>query len=552
MRTTQQQTIRTDVLIVGSGIAGLRAAIEAAQSKASVLVVSGSRTGQACNSVISGGGFACTYDAAGETNGDSPEKHFEDTITSGQALSDPALVRLMVEGIRDQKEFLQSIGLMLADPAWHTWITTLTGTGHTYPRMNYIADLSGVRLMKTLEECARKSGAEFLEGVLITRLIVEDGRAVGALGLDRQGTIVVFSAGSIILATGGLGSLYQRNDNAKDTAGYGYSLAYEAGACLQDMEFTQFDPLGLGQGRTALFFESLLIHPNIKLLNKNGEDVLRRFVRQDDIQLTRDVLTALMVNEIRDGLGVEDKLVLDVSELPSRDMEDLAPQLPRSVSRGSRRFLVSPTCHFHMGGVKVNPKCETTVKGLYGAGEVCAGVHGANRLPGNAISEALVFGRIAGWEAAIAAARSFNVPRMSHDLVESEIAGMMEQLNRIPDEGIPTAWRELQTVMWRHGGPGKEEQHLEDGLNRIGEIKDRYAPARVVEGGGSRDAFRLWCGLLLAEMMLRAGKSRRESRGTHYRLDIPWRDDRNWLCNISIREDNGQMSLRKEEVFNPD
>ncbi len=547
MYIEQPKVINTDILIIGSGIAGLRAAIEAAKSRAKVLVVTGNRAGQACNTLISGGGFAC----AGITTGDTPENHLQDTIISGQGINDPVLARLMTEGIKEQKEFLQAAGLPLAEPARQTWIATLTGTGHTLARMNYAYDLTGLALTRTLVKCARESGVTFLESALITQLLTEDGQVTGALGLDKAGDTFVIVAGSVILAAGGLGSLFERNDNAKDTAGYGYYLAYRAGACLQDMEFTQFEPLGLGQGRPALFFESLLVNPKIKLLDKDGQDVILKNRIHGGPQLTRDVLSTIIVNEIHRGGGVRGRLILDISGLSGKEREGLAAQIPRSAQKNTRYFPVYPTCHFHLGGIKIDAGCGTAVKGLFAAGEVCAGVHGANRLPGNALSEGLVFGYIAGKEAAIAASGLKKKPVIQQDSLDAACSQMDEEWKSLPGEGPGTAWRALQAVMWQCGGPGKEAGLMEEGLKRINDLKNNYKKTSTAKSV-RRDAFRLRCGLLLAEIMLRAGKMRRESRGAHYRYDQPRRDDKNWRCNITAREDNGRMSFSRDDTGNID
>jgi aspartate oxidase len=265
----------------------------------------------------------------------------------------------------------------------------------------------GVGFTLPLRAYAASLGVNFAEDVLITRLLVEDGVVVGAVGLGGDGQPYAFPARSTILACGGLGHIFLNTNNAAGITGDGYALAYDVGASLADMEFVQFYPTALGKrGGRTLLYEALVFRAGAVIKNSLGEDITERYGLKDPATMTRDRVSRAVMQEIVEGRGV----ALDLSPIPPEHLESLRFLLPARTPPQKRQFPVSPTTHHAMGGVRIDTEAHTEVEGLFAAGEVCAGMHGANRLAGNAITEIWVMGAIAGRVAAERAKRMAATP----------------------------------------------------------------------------------------------------------------------------------------------
>lgn len=541
--------VTTGVLIIGGGGAGLRAAIEARSHGVDVLVVSRPRVGYGSNTTISGGGFVATLrlSESDQDLSDSCDHHLLDTVAGGCFLNDQALVEIMVRGAEQQVEDLHRFGVRYTNKQTSPWITLCKEPGHSRFRTVYGQNSFGTDFTLPLRQHALKQGTEFLEGILITNLLQKGENVVGAMGINAQGQVFVFAASAVILAIGGLGKIYLRNDNAAGTTGDGYAITYESGALLQDMEFVQFYPVSLGEGTPTPPYECFLLETGGKLLNRSGEDIVTKYHLADSMLLTRDRLSRAIALEVASGLGFEDKVVLDLVGVKESKMELLRPILPKSALRGERRFLVAPTVHFHMGGVKINERAETSISGLYAAGEVCAGVHGANRLGGNALTEVWVFGTIAGREAAkrVKETKAVSLPT---DVIADNIRELQELAFRQDGEKPELLYQSLKETMWQKVGIIRDAEGLKQALEEINRLKERYCRVFVPDGRGLQLAVRLSNMLTVAEIICRAALFRRESRGAHYRQDFPETNNNDWLCNVLVAKKDDRMALSTEPV----
>lgn len=545
MKAGATENLTTDVLIIGGGGAGLRAAIEAKSRGCRVLLVSRPRAGYGSNTTISGGGFAAVLSPAID-RADSVEEHFRDTVEGGHFLNRQSLVAITVEGAAQQAEDLRRFGVRYTDADASPWLALAAEPGHRHNRTIYGENAFGTDFTFPMREYAMGMGVEVLEGILVTGLIKDGDTASGAAGIDGRGKIYIIGAGAVILASGGPGAIYARNDNAAGATGDGYALAYNAGAVLQDMEFVQWYPAGLGGGKPALFYECLLCGNGGRLLNRRNEDIVEKHALTEPAWLTRDRLSLAIGLELDAGLGFGDKVCLDLTAVRGRTREILQPVLPKGAVRGENRFMVAPTVHFHMGGVRINERAETAVPGLYAAGEVCAGVHGANRLGGNALTEVWVFGTIAGREAA-ARAGERGIRPLPEDAVTAH-TGVLAERSRPGKEEPAELFRSLQKIMQQKAGLVRDAAGLEQAEREIGDLRKRSRQANVSDGKSLHTALRLDSALTVAEMICRSGRLRTESRGSHYRREYPEKNDAAWLQNVLVSAGEGGMSFSQQPV----
>ena len=545
MRLQSPETIETDVLIIGGGGAGLRAAIKVRRLGLKALVVSRSRVGYGSNTTIPGGAFAAAPAHSGGE--DSWERHAEDTLAAGGFIGDRKLVRIMARNAERQVADLAQFGVRYTNAAESPWINWSVDPGHSRMRMFYGKNSFGTDFTLPLRDYATSQGARFAEGILITRLLKSGDSVTGALGIDGDGRPIVLSAGAVVLVTGGAGQTYLITDNAAGATGDGYILGYEAGATLRDMEFVQFYPTGLGEGTPAAYYESILLESGGRVVNRLGEDIVAKHDLASPDRLTRDRLSLAIAKEIAAGLGKDGRVVLDLTGIAETTKEVLAPVLPKPTTRGQWRLPVTPTVHFNMGGFCINERAETTVPGLFAAGEVCGGVQGANRLSGNALTECWVFGTIAGREAA---GRVRENGRRSPD--RDEITAGLAQLEGIASrqggESLSGLRQSLKETMWQHAGLIRDEAGLKQGLDDVAALTERCLAVVIGDGKELQRTVKLENMLAVSEIICRIALERQESRGAHYRSDYPATDDDNWRVNLLLRKENGHPVRWMAEV----
>jgi succinate dehydrogenase/fumarate reductase flavoprotein subunit len=367
------------------------------------------------------------------------------------------------------------------------------------------------------------------------------------LGIDQQGHSLVATATATVLATGGGGKVYLRTNNATGSTGDGYALAYRAGAVLRDMEFVQFYPTGWGDQPAKMFFYEGLLPIGAIIRNALGEDVLLKHGLTDYAKVTRDVLVRAIMAEIAAGRGIDGSLVFDLTAVPEERTSALRRAREMSQAGNLSRLPVAPTVHFFMGGVRVGAGTETGIDGLYAAGEVCGGLHGANRLGGNAISETLVFGMIAGERAAAEAAKA-----LAPTVPETEVNIGLDRLQSLASgscqENLGELELSLRRTMWLGVGAVRDASGLEASLSEIAGLQERLAAASLDAPGELFDAVKLENMLAVSEMICRAALLRTESRGAHYRSDFPEEDDSRWRKTIEIRHGHDGMQLAAAPV----
>ncbi len=515
-----------DVLIVGGGGAGLRAAIEARQRGADVMVVSKTNAGYGNNTFISKSNIAASGWGAKE---DNHEVHMEDTLKGGCFLNDRGLLSIMTREAGRQISFLRKCGVSLAEQDGKPRVRHVPG--HTYPRHVSGINWTGSDLAIPLKQHAERSGVRFTNRVFVTRIFTSENIVTGAAGISRDGKIHLFKAACVVLATGGYSNIFLHTNNAAGITGDGQALAYELGLPLMDMEFVQFYPTATGKsGSRILLYESFLFHGGATLKNSLGENILEKHGLNDSKLATRDRMAQAIMQEIIEGLDVNGSVIMDLSSMPEDRADQFHSLLPGSFAKGIRSFPVSPTTHFCMGGVVIETNAETKVSGLFAAGEVCAGVHGANRLSGNALAEIFTIGYVAGKNAAHKALGTKST-NMAQDQIEDEkqrIRGLVSPSGM----DISLLRKRLRTLIWRNAGIVRNSEMLERALAEIGEIIDLSKESRVSNPKELIRLLELTNMLTVAEIVCRSALLRTESRGSHFRSDFPREDNENWLANL--------------------
>jgi len=541
------EPVQSDVLVVGGGLAGVRAALAARRAGASVCLVLKGKLGSSGNSPLAGGGFAAALRIAAPQ--DSPDVHFADTMAGGGNVNNAALVRVMVENAPAAVLELDAMGVKFARSG--NQIAQVQAPAQTYPRGVRTAGGGSVQMMQVMADATRAAGVQIIEGVTVADVMLRGGAAVGALGYSpERDALIAFQAKAVILACGGAGQVYPLTSNGKDLTGDGYAMAYRAGCRLADMEFVQFTPTALAwppEMRGMSAGGSLLGQKGAKLLNRLGERFMTKYDPERMERTTRAIASRAIFTEIVEGRGTEHGAVyLDVTEVDKVDLENISgPQIRQLRQYGIDMFRqpieLAPAVHHCMGGVVIDTRCRTDVPGLYAAGETEAGIHGANRLNSNALSEAAVFGKIAGQEAAAYAASASATP-LDQASLEKARAEMEARIR--PGAAPHVLIEKLRTLMLAGAGLERRAESLEAAL---ADLKKLRAEADGVGAASPADLPRvieLRNMLEVGEIIQRAALKRTESRGAHFRADFPNQNDAEWLANIHISKTDAGPALQ--------
>ncbi|MBI4167565.1 MAG: FAD-binding protein [Candidatus Aenigmarchaeota archaeon] len=551
---------KTDVLVVGTGGAGMRAAIESADEEASVMLVGKTLLGKA-HTVMAEGGINA---ALGNVDPkDNWQTHFSDTIKEGQFINNWRMVEIMAKEAPGILLELENYGALFDRTEKGKIIQRAFG-GHTYKRTCHIADRTGLEIMQVMmSEVRRRKTIQHLEEVIITKLLTDSKNKInGAVGISiRTGKLFTIQCKAIILATGGNARIYKRTTNAWETVGDGYALALDAGAELIDMEMVQFHPTGMVYPETAagiLVTESVRGEGGI-LLNSKGERFMKKYDAERMELSTRDVVSRAIFNEIEKGRGTKNGGVwLDISHEPRKFIERKLPKMIdkfrdfADVDITKEKMEVAPTAHYAMGGIRVDPEtCRSKIKGLFAAGEIAGGVHGANRLGGNSLIDILVFGKRSGKHAA-AYAKQSEFSQLVVTLVENEKIRLFAPFKKKTGIKAIRLKQKLQETMWNNVGIIRNAKTLDKSLKDIEQVKERVSDVSVT---GVEKYNHAWIQYIELAAMLPTCKSiamaalmRKESRGAHYRTDFPEKDDKRWKQNIIVKAKNGKLSLSKIPV----
>ncbi|MFL5557796.1 MAG: fumarate reductase/succinate dehydrogenase flavoprotein subunit [Gemmatimonadaceae bacterium] len=580
-----------DVLVIGAGGAGLRAAIEAAHVGASVGLVCKSLLGKA-HTVMAEGGMAAAL--ANVDDRDNWKVHFADTMRGGQYLNNWRMAELHAREAPDRVRELEAWGAVF-DRTDDGRILQRNFGGHKYPRLAHVGDRTGLEMIRTLQDYAIYQSIDVHMECTVVSLLKDGNRIAGALAYDRErGRFKLFAAKAVVLATGGIGRAFSVTSNSWEYTGDGHALAYEAGAALQDMEFVQFHPTGMvwppsvrgilvtegvrgeggilvnKEGRRFMFDD---IPENYRSQTADNEEEGWRYTQGDKNArrppelLTRDHVARAIVKEVREGRGSpHGGVFLDISwisaKLPNAE-QHIKKKLPSmyhqfkqlaDIDITKEPMEVGPTTHYVMGGVRVDGDTQmSTVPGLFAAGEVGAGLHGANRLGGNSLSDLLVFGMRAGKYAAEFAARQ-SATRVDVAQADAIVRDALEPFNRQSGtEGPYQVEHDLQAMMQDLVGIVRREEEIRRALDAL---KTLQARARKVSVTGNREynpgwhtALDLRNLLTVSEIVARAALERKESRGGHFRDDFPNRDPNYAKFNIVIRRGpDGEMQVTREQI----
>jgi succinate dehydrogenase / fumarate reductase, flavoprotein subunit len=552
------ETHEHDVLVIGAGGAGLRAAIEALAQGVSVGVVCKSLLGKA-HTVMAEGGIAAAM--ANVDPADDWRTHFRDTMRGGKLLNNWRMAQLHAQEAPARIHELEQWGALF-DRTEDGQILQRAFGGHTFRRLCHVGDRTGLEMIRTLQDRGVHMGFDVYMECTVVQLLKDGPRIAGAIAYWReQGRFVVFKAKSVVIATGGIGKAWPITSNSWEYTGDGMSFAYEAGADLLDMEFVQFHPTGMvwPPGVQGILVTEAVRGEGGILRNKLGERFMEKYDPKRMELSTRDVVARSIYTEVREGRGTEHGgAYLDISHKPAEYVKRKLPSMYHQfkeladvdITKGPME--VGPTCHYMMGGIRVDAEtAESTVPGLFAAGEAAAGLHGANRLGGNSLSDLLVFGRRAGLAAANLA-KQVSSPTLNSAQIEQAEKEALEPFQRKDGENPYAIHRDLQTTMQNLVGIFRNR---EDVLRALGELdKCRQRLARVsVEGSrmfnpGWHLSLELKSMLTISEAVARSALVREESRGAHSRIDFPNLDPAWGSKNNIVRREGAAMALRQEAL----
>ena len=590
----QYETHSHDVLVVGAGGAGLRAAIEAAAAGARVGLVCKSLLGKA-HTVMAEGGVAAAL--ANVDDRDNWRVHFADTMRGGQYMNNWRMAELHAKQAPDRVRELEAWGAVF-DRTSDGRILQRNFGGHKYPRLAHVGDRTGLEMIRTLQDHAIHLGIDVHMECTVIDLFKDGDRISGALAYDRErGRFRLFEAKAIVLATGGIGRAFHVTSNSWEYTGDGQSLAYRAGAALQDMEFVQFHPTGMvwppsvrgilvtegvrgeggilvnKEGRRFMFDD---IPDNYRSQTADNEEEGWRYVQGDKNArrppelLTRDHVARCIMREVREGRGSpHGGVFLDISWIKAKVAnapDHIRKKLPSmyhqfkqlaDIDITAEPMEVGPTTHYVMGGISVDGDTQmSTVPGLFAAGEAAAGLHGANRLGGNSLSDLLVFGKLAGEHAARYASEVSSV-RVAAEAAERSAQNALEPFGRDAagpsKEGPYQVQHALQEMMQELVGIVRREEEMQQALEGLSALRNRAArvsvPGNREYNPGWHTALDLQNLLTVAEAVTRSALERKESRGGHFREDFPEKDAAYAGFNTIVRRtDGGEMVVERKPI----
>jgi succinate dehydrogenase / fumarate reductase flavoprotein subunit len=560
--TREQYEVREhDVLIVGAGGAGLRASVAAAQHGLSVGIVTKSLLGKA-HTVMAEGGIAASVGNVDPD--DSWRQHFIDTLKSGKFLNNWRMAEIFAKEAPERVYELEQWGALF-NRTPEGKISQRPFGGHTYRRLCHVGDRTGLELIRTMQEKVLATDAKVYMETTITKLLKKQGRVVGALAYTREnGKFVHFKAKAVVMATGGWGRIFKVTSNSWEGTGDGVVLGYDAGAELVDMEMMQFHPTGMvwPPGVRGLLVTEGVRGEGGLLRNSEGKRYMENYDPEKMELSTRDVVARANYTEVQEGRGSEHGGVyLDITHLGYEGIMKKLPTMHEQflkladIDISKEPMEVFPTVHYTMGGIKIDPEtAASTVPGLFAAGEVAGGLHGANRLGGNSLSDLLVFGRRAGEGAAAYIEESTHPADIDESEVLTEIGRVLEPLEK--KEGGESPYliqQELQEAMMEHANLMRDEDSLKEGLGKVLALKDRLpqvsVPGSRLFNPGWHTAQDVRYLVQISEIIIRTALERKERRGAQWRLDFDGPDDELGKINFIVKKDEqGEVGIERREI----
>lgn len=539
--------IECGVLVIGGGLGGMRAAIEAHARGADVLLVSKSDRGDP-HSVLATGGINAALGTMDPQ--DDWKIHAVDTLREGKFLADYRAVEILCKNAPLHIREMVKWGVRFHRQP-NGRLTQRFFGAHLYRRTCFFGDRTGKELVRAVFKHAKQKKVRMMDGILVAKILKERGEVVGALGIDfKKRKFVLFQCKSIVLAGGGFSRVYNVSSSRMDeNLGEGVSIGYDAGADLIDMELVQFHPTGMVWPRKAL---GTLVTEAVRgegglLFNSKGDRFMKRYDPERMELGPRDEVAQSIWNEISEGRGTKHGGVyLDVTHLPKNRILKRLPKMYNQFKRfvnldiSEKRMEVAPTAHYSMGGLKTDLKGRTTVNGLFAVGEVTGGLHGGNRLGGNSLMETLVFGKITGRSAA-----EYSKKRKAVDVD----ANMEVKVCKI--KGVGRFFDDIQRAMWKDVGLVRSAKGLRRALKNIESIGRRVerneSPTSKIDDAVIR-SLEVKGMLVISEAIIKGALMRKESRAAHLRSDYPKQNDRDFKVNIHYRKDGKKMKIFKRRV----
>lgn len=546
-----------DVLVIGSGGAGCKCGIVASENDQDVIIVSKGLTFKSGCTTLAEGGYNAVLGYVDEE--DSLQLHIQDTLKGGGFLNDLSLIHKLVTESPKRLVELEAYG-SLFDRQEDGRLNQRAFGGQTYRRTCFKGDQTGHEMMVGLKEQVIREGIKTHSEVMITKLLFDKDhtKIVGAMGLSlKDSVIVIYHSKATVIASGGCGWLYPVTSNALQKTGDGVVMAYEAGADVMDMEMVQFHPTGMlspKSRRGVLITEAVRGEGGYLINNKNERFMINYDPRQE--LATRDVVARAIYTEIQEGRGTENGGVyLSVTHLPEEQVQTKLQTMVQQfkdigIDITKEPMVVAPTAHHFMGGIRINTDCETSVKNLYAAGEASSGVHGANRLGGNALADTQVFGNAAGL-------KSSNQAKQT-ELVDPDEKEINDEISRIESIWTDGKYRpsdikkEIQDIMWKYVAIVRDESGLKQAqieLNKLEEkSKDMKVPNFKVFNNDLVVAIEVTSMIKLAKLIVKSALLRKESRGAHFRSDYPERNDDEYLKSFVLNK-NDEIRTIKRGLF---
>lgn len=574
-----------DVVVIGAGGAGLRAAIEAAQRGVRTALICKSLLGKAHTVMAEGGAAAALGNVWPEDNW---QVHFRDTMRGGKLLNNWRMAEVFTKEAPERILELEEWGAVF-DRTKEGLILQRDFGGHRYARLCHVGDRTGLEIIRTLQYRMIHLGVDVFMETTITRLLTDAGRIAGAFGYRRDtGEFIVFRSKAVVLATGGFGKCWKYTSMSWESTGDGITLALDAGADLIDMEMVQFHPTGMvwppsargllvtegvrgdggvlrdAQGRRFMFN---YIPEFFKAETADSEEEADRWYadkknnRRPPELLPRDEVTRAIYNEVKAGRGSpHGGVFLDIAT--RRPADYIKQRLPSmyhqfhelaGIDITKEPVEVYPTCHYSMGGVRVHPEtAASTVPGLYAAGEIAGGLHGANRLGGNSLSDLLVFGQRAGLDAAGYAQELTTTPKAPADQIEGAARSLLAPFEAAGGENPFAIQAELQETLQDYVGIFRIEAEMKTALDRITALKARRGRVNIASSRSYNPGWHLtqdlYSMLTVADVVTRAALERKETRGGHSRIDYPNADPKLGKVNVITRKRDGQITMSLEPV----
>ena len=541
MKRGKMRNYETDVLIIGGGLAGLSAALSAARNGCRAMIVCKSLAGHSGNTIVAGAGISVYNPENGQY--DTRRLYEDDLLRSGAGINDQTMVRRTLEASDSVLSFLEENGVQLRYKDGRLMVNK--PGGHSSPRYysSVFSDLSfqtrGLSLSVPMDSAVQETNVERLNFTSVLKLIRTDGKVTGCVCIDRKnGRQFCISAGSVIIAAGGGASLFVKTNNTTDVTCDSYRLALEAGAVLRDMEFVQFYPCVLFEPVRAQIGSSLFADGAV-LRNKKGEEFMHQYSSAGN-KATRDVMALAVQSEIAAGRGVGNCVYVDCARIDEevllgkhKEFHDLLMRCRIDIRKDM--LLVSPASHFYLGGICVDTDYSTEVPGLFACGEAVGGLHGANRLPGTALMETVVSGRIAGRKAAAYAGNKGKTAPVAPPELGKTVSGI----------NWKQKIRELRAEAWKEVSIIRDDASIERFINYLNEQQDAVEKAER-EAVDTLRAYEYRSYYMTAKMLALCAGKRKESRGAHYRSDYPHQNEAytgNYLCRLGR---NGKIEISFE------